>query len=109
MCNNKKTNNTETGYKELFLQKGICDKTFVTIPTNHKIPKKIRLTLDYPEDLKLAKKIFAELGDDFGYKDILKLYNKNPEIFEITKKISDEWKVNYQKNIVKKDFMPKKS
>ena len=109
VCNNKKTNNTETGYKELFLQKGICNKTFVTIPTNHKIPKKIRLTLDYPEDLKLAKKIFAELCDDFGYRDILKLYNKNPKIFEITKKISDEWEINYQENIVKKDYTPEKS
>ena len=109
ICNKKKTNNTETGYKELFFEKGICKKTFVTIPTKSNIPNEIRLTLDYPEDLKLAKRIFAELGNDFGYKDILKIYNKNPEIFKITKKILDKWKINYQKNIVKKGFMPKKS
>ena len=109
ICDKKKTNNTETGYKELFFEKGVCSRTFVTIPRNNTIPKEIRLTLDYPEDLKLAKKIFGELGNDFGYKDILKLYNKNPEIFKISKKISDKWKINYQKSRVKKGFMPKKS
>ena len=109
ICKKKKTNNTETGYKELFFEKGICKKTFLTIPTNNIIPKEIRLTLDYPEDLKLAKRIFAELGNDFGYKDILKIYNKNPEIFKVTKKVLDKWKINYQKNIVKKGFTPKKS
>mgnify|MGYP001572738501 FL=1 len=98
ICNRKKTSNTETGYKELFFEKGICNKTFVTIPTKNIIPKEIRLTLDYPEDLKLAKKIFGELSNDFGYKDILKLYNKNPEIFKISKKISEKWKLNYNKN-----------
>ena len=109
ICKKKKTNNTETGYKELFFEKGMCKKTFLTIPTNNIIPKEIRLTLDYPEDLKLAKRIFAELGNDFGYKDILKIYNKNPEIFKVTKKVLDKWKINYQKNIVKKGFTPKKS
>ena len=109
ICNKKKTNNTETGYKELFFEKGICKKTFVTIPTKSNIPNEIRLTLDYPEDLELAKRIFAELGNNFGYKDILKIYNKNPEIFKITKKVLDKWKINYQNNIVKKGFMPKKS
>ena len=94
--------------EEIF-EKGICKKTFVTIPTKNNIPNEIRLTLDYPEDLKLARKIFAELGNNFGYRDILKIYNNNPEIFKITKKVLDKWKINYQKNIVKKGFTPKKS
>jgi len=101
VCDNKKTNNTETGYKELFFNEGICKKKFVTLPTKIKIPDEIRLTLDYPEDLKLAKKIFAKLGKNFHYVDIIKLYKKNPEIFNITKKISDKWKLNYKNESIK--------
>jgi len=95
-------NNTETGYKELFFEEGICKKKFVTLPTKIKIPNGIRLTIDYPEDLKLAKKIFAELGKNFRYADIIKLYKKNPELFNITKKISDKWELNYKNGLVKK-------
>lgn len=101
ICNMKTTKNTETGYKELFFKKGICKKKFVALPINIKIPEEVRLTLDYPEDLELAKKIFSELGKDFGYKDIIKLYNKKPEIFEITKTTLEKWKINYKKNSVK--------
>ena len=104
VCNMKKTRNTETGYKELFFEKGICKKKFVTLPTKIKIPDEIRLTLDYPEDLELAKQIFSRLGKSFHYNDIIKLYKKNPEIFEITKTISDKWKLNYKKNSIKKSF-----
>lgn len=107
VCNSKKTNNTETGYKELFFEEGVCTKKFVTLPTKIKIPDEIRLTLDYPEDLKLAKKIFAELGENFHYNDIIKLYKKNPEIFNITQKISNKWELNYKNELVKN--MPKNS
>ena len=109
VCDNKQTNNTETGYKELFFEEGMCKKKFVTLPTKMKIPNEIRLTLDYPEDLKLAKEIFKNLGKDFHYVDIIKLYRNNPELFKITEKISDKWKSNYKKGLVKKHFTPKNS
>ncbi len=104
ICKKKKTKNTETGYKELFFEKGMCIKKFVTLPNKIEIPKDIRLTIDYPEDLTLAKNIFSNLGKDFDYKDIIKLYRNNPKIFETTNMISKQWQLNYNKNLLKKEF-----
>ncbi len=47
-----------------------------------------RLTLDYPEDYELFKKIFDELyeeGKIFSFKQIMTLLNEKPEILEINK------------------------
>ena len=52
----------------------------------------IRLTLDYPEDLILTKKIFDALGKEnkiFVMKDILKYLKENPQVLEINKKRID--------------------
>lgn len=51
----------------------------------------IRLTLDYPEDLILTRKIFDALDGDkiFVMEDILKFLKKNPEVLEINKKRID--------------------
>ena len=52
----------------------------------------IRLTLDYPEDLILARKIFRALGKRnkiFDMKDILKFLKENPQVLEINKKRID--------------------
>ena len=102
LCEIKKTKNTETGYKEMFFSEKICRKKYLSLPKKNKIPEKIRLTLDYPEDYELAKKIFSNLGKEFHYKDIIQLYSKNPEIFDITKEISKKWEANYKKNTIKK-------
>lgn len=104
ICKKKKTKNTETGYKELFFKNRICKKKFITLPSKIEIPKDVRLTIDYPEDLILAKDIFSNLGKDFDYIDIIKLYKNNPQIFEITDKISKQWEINYKDNLIKKSF-----
>lgn len=49
----------------------------------------IRITLDYPEDFELISKIFEKLylqNPNFGLTEIEKLYNKDPQLFEINKK-----------------------
>lgn len=102
LCNIKKTKNTETGYKEMFFSKGICRKKYLSLPIKNKVPEKIRLSLDYPEDYELAKKIFSNLGRGFDYKDIIRLYSENPGIFDITREISKKWEINYKKNLIKK-------
>jgi spore coat polysaccharide biosynthesis protein SpsF (cytidylyltransferase family) len=104
ICKEKKSKNTETGYKELFFENGICKKKFVTLPSEIEIPDDIRLTVDYPEDLTLAKDIFSSLKKDFDYKDIIKLYKKNPKIFEATNTISKQWELNYNKKLIKKSL-----
>ena len=95
--NSKITNNTDTGYHEFFTKSDLISKKYIIIDELSK--KDIRLTVDYPEDLELAKKIFQELGDHFHYYDILELIKKNPMLLKITQKIIDDWKINYKKNI----------
>lgn len=64
-----------------------------------KFPKNIRLTLDYPEDLELAKNVFKELGNNFHLSDILNLFNKKPELLKITEPLIKKWEKEYKKNL----------
>ena len=50
--------------------------------------KDIRLTLDYPEDYQIIKKIFEELyplNNDFSAGDIIEYLDKNPKVKNINK------------------------
>ena len=99
ICKLKKTSNTETGYREFFVNNKIVKCKFISLELNVKLPQNIRLTLDYPEDLKLAKKVFKELGNDFHLADIVKLFYKKPELLKITDPIIKKWEKDYEKNI----------
>ena len=48
----------------------------------------IRLTVDQKEDLELIQKIYAMFSpkNDFGYKDIIKILSKHPELLKINSK-----------------------
>lgn len=104
ICKRKQAKDTETGYKELFLETELCNVKFLEIPNIKKSTRNIRLTLDYPEDLKLARKVFAELGMKFNFRDIISLYEKKPEIFKNSVRISEKWKQEYEKNRLDKTF-----
>lgn len=48
----------------------------------------MRLTIDYPEDLELAREIYAHFGRfDFTTRDIIELFDEKPEMFAKTKKL----------------------
>jgi len=47
--------------------------------------KKIRLLVDYPEDVKLMQVIFASLGTDVDLIKVVKFLNKNPHLRELNK------------------------
>jgi spore coat polysaccharide biosynthesis protein SpsF len=97
LCRLKKVSDTETGYKEFFTSQDLFSKIYVNpemIPNNI---KKIRLTLDYEEDLDLANAIFKELGNDFSLHDVVKLFNKKPELTKLTEPILTKWEANYKK------------
>jgi len=98
ICKLKDTNDTETGYRDYF----------TTIPqfkahkimyTGKKFPKNIRLSLDYEEDLVLAKEIFHKLGNSFHLSDILKLFENKPELIKITMNLEKKWEQHYNKNL----------
>lgn len=95
MYNLKKTNDTETGYREYFL--GNEFKVKYIVPQHiDKFPKNLRLFLDYPEDLEMAREIFKELGNDFDMESLLDFLEKRPELLEITKPAVKRWLENYE-------------
>jgi len=95
ICNTKKVNDTEDGYTEFFTKNNTIKKKYIIPEIDHMITNKIKLDLDYPEDLVLARKIFQYLGNDFHMNDILKLFSNNPEMIKDTNEIIGKWKKNY--------------
>jgi len=94
MCNIKNTKDTETGYREYFL--GNEFKVKYLVPQSiKKFPKNLRLFLDYPEDLEMARKIFQKLGNNFDDNSLLNYINKNQELLEIIKPVVKRWSENY--------------
>jgi|TARA_B110000438_G_scaffold283067_1_gene310710 spore coat polysaccharide biosynthesis protein SpsF (cytidylyltransferase family) len=94
----KKTNNTDTGYKEFFTSNKILKKKFITI-NEIKIPKNSRFTIDYPEDYEVAKNIFKILGNNFHIKDVIDLIKKQPKLLKNLESIIKKWEMNYERNI----------
>jgi spore coat polysaccharide biosynthesis protein SpsF len=69
----------------LNLATGVSPKGFRIALVNH-IPDygDLRWTVDTPEDLEFIREIFARFdNDDFGWKDILSLLEKEPELVKI--------------------------
>jgi spore coat polysaccharide biosynthesis protein SpsF (cytidylyltransferase family) len=59
----------------------------VTAPVEFNFPQ-LRFTIDYPEDLQLAREIYKRFGRyDFTTRDLIELYKKEPVIFEKTKNL----------------------
>ena len=104
ICQLKNTNNTETGYKEFFTSNDFIKKKFIIPKKNIKLPKKFRFSIDYPEDLTLAKVIFSQLGPNFNTADLLKFVEKNPQLQNIINPVIDKWKNHYKTNITNFDL-----
>jgi len=99
ICKLKKTNNTETGYKEFFTSNDFIKKKFLIPETDLSVLKNFRFTIDYPEDLELAKIIFSNLGTYFDTRQLLKFIKENPNLQEIINPIIKKLKENYEQNI----------
>jgi spore coat polysaccharide biosynthesis protein SpsF len=95
ICKFKKITNTEDGYTEFFIKNDTIKKKYITLDTNFEFIDKVKLDLDYPEDLVLAEKIFEELGNDFYVENILKLFSSKPELIKDTAEILKKWVKNY--------------
>ena len=102
ICQLKKTENTEDGYTEFFTSSEWVKKQLLVPDIDINKTEKIKLDLDYPDDLKLAEIIFEKLGNDFHVQDILKLLEKNPQLVKINEVDIDNWRENYAK--LKTDF-----
>jgi spore coat polysaccharide biosynthesis protein SpsF len=95
ICKLKKTTNTEDGYTEFFIKNDTIKKKYIVPKINFEYTNKIKLDLDYPEDLILAKKIFENLGNDFHMKEILELFSLKPDLIKDSEIILEKWKKNY--------------
>jgi len=86
VCEIKKSRETEVwgGY---FTDTGLFDVVDIDVPPEYIRPD-YRLTVDYPEDFDLLKKIFNHFGED-TYKtsmlDIIKYLDENPQLVKINK------------------------
>lgn len=100
ICSLKKATNTETGYKRFFTDTNLFKVSHIKLENELNFPKNTRLSLDYQEDLDLAKEIFKELGNDFHKEDISNLLNRRPDLLNITKDLDTRYSEYYTKNIV---------
>ncbi len=98
ICELKDTNDTETGYRDYFTTVDIF-KIFNIDYNFIEFPKNLRLSLDYEEDLDLAKIIFNKLGNNFHLADILQLFQNNPELLKITSDLDAKWEQHYKNNL----------
>ena len=97
ICGLKKTDNTETGYKEFFTSNKIIKTKFLLPEPEIVIPDGFRFALDYPEDFKLAKVVISELGNDFSVRDVLGFIQKNPKLKQIIEPVIKKWEKDYKK------------
>jgi len=56
----------------------------IVAPPEFAFPE-LRFTIDYPEDMQLARQIVQRLGDRFTTSQLLALHREEPELFEKTK------------------------
>ena len=104
ICSLKKTTITDTHYRAFLTELNLFNLTFLE---NNEIPnfkKELRFTLDYPEDLKFAQKIFGNLGNNFSLLQLINFCEKNDSLIEITKDLDKKWFLHYD---VDTDFSTK--
>jgi spore coat polysaccharide biosynthesis protein SpsF (cytidylyltransferase family) len=92
----KDESDTETGWGMYFTDTGLFDVEYEEPEDEELKHPEIRMTLDYPEDLKFVKEIFNRLyipGKVFTLREILRLLRKEPHLAEINKGVQGEyWK-----------------
>ncbi|MEM0358654.1 MAG: hypothetical protein QXG22_01390 [Candidatus Hadarchaeales archaeon] len=97
----KATNNTETGWVRYFTDTGLFKVKKMT-PSDERLKRPdIRITLDYPEDLKFFRKIFEKLykpGKIISLKDVIQLLEKEPQLLEINKNVREIYWKRYIRN-----------
>mgnify|MGYP006141706801 CR=1 FL=1 len=99
ICKIKTTDNTETGYRLFFTENKIFNIFELKFSDDLQYPKNLRLTLDYEEDLVLAKKILDMLGNDFHLFDILQLFQNSPDLLKITENLEKKYKEHWDGNV----------
>lgn len=98
ICSLKKTNNTETGWIRFFTNLDSLKIKQISSEEPELCQPKIRLTLDYPEDLDLLKKLFKKLPENFTLKNIVELFSASDNEFKINNKLNKKYWKNFYQN-----------
>jgi spore coat polysaccharide biosynthesis protein SpsF len=96
----KQETRTDTGWGRFFTETGLF-KTHTIHPEPRLVCPDLRLTLDYPEDLEFAGRIFDALyesGKVITLEEIIEYVKKNPEVLAINSGLADK----YQSTFVQK-------
>lgn len=97
----KKTKDTETGWGKFIIDSGFFNVRKLS-PQNRKwMRPDIRLSVDYPPDFKLVKKIYENLSSQFSLTDIIKLLDENPGWLKINKSVEEKYRQNFEKKMTK--------
>ena len=95
----KQTSNTETGYKEFFMNDNLFKIKYLIPEIERDFSENLRLTIDYEEDFELAKKVIQELGNNFNFTKLLDLFETKPDLLKIVEPVIEKWKKNYSANL----------
>ncbi len=97
----KKTKDTETGWGKFIIDSGFF-KVGKLRPQNKKwIRSDIRLSVDYPQDFALVKKIYENLPPQFSLTNIIELLDNNPKWNKINESVKEKYKQNFEKKMTK--------
>jgi spore coat polysaccharide biosynthesis protein SpsF len=109
VCEIKDTLNTETGWGAYFTETRLFKVKYLE-PEDENLKKpEIRITLDYPEDLELVKKVYDKLygpGKVITLREILNLFKKEPALAEINRGVQEKYWKRFRKRVnvrLKKD------
>ena len=97
----KKTRNTDTGGGEIMEKSGIFKVRKYTVRNKKLWRPDIRLSVDYPNDLKLVRMIYKKLKQNFSLLDIIQILEKNPEWL----KINEREKMLYVEHFLRKKIV----
>lgn len=89
-----RTSRNDTGFMYFFTRSGLFTVEVLQPVRASDVRPELRLTLDYEEDLKLLRGVFAELagpGAPFGTGEITALFDRRPELAEINAHLADDY------------------
>ena len=89
-----RTERNDTGFIYYFTRTGLCNHAEIAPLSPDHVHQTARLTLDYPEDIELFRRIFAALyrpGEVFGLTETVAFLRDDPELVEINRKVEQAY------------------
>jgi len=100
VCRMKDETDTETGWSRYFTDTGIFRVEILRAENKELNRPEVRMTLDYPGDLKFVKEVFNRLYSPskiFTLVDIMRALKKEPELVEINRGVQKAYWERFEK------------